>query len=232
MKNQLFKKILVSFLLFISVGIVSGQSLKDNPDYRKSVELKRLSEVAYEDGDYSESTRLANESVIYAQKSDQWIAMMLSKYRANSALKKAKTRIVSITRLKTNINFPEALEEGKELYDQANSLYTDENYTDSYPLALQAIEVMKKIEYVTKKSILPAAYLVMDVPGDEDSLSKISGYEFVFGDISQWKEIYKANKDILPQSENPDLIVPGMVLKIPSLNGEERYGTWIKDSIQ
>ena len=60
MKNQLFKKILVSFLLFISVGIVSGQSLKDNPDYRKSVELKRLSEVAYEDGDYSESTRLAN----------------------------------------------------------------------------------------------------------------------------------------------------------------------------
>ena len=44
-----------------------------------------------------------------------------------------------------------------------------------------------------------------------DSLSKIS--KRLYGDASKWKKIYEANTD---QIENPDLIYPGQVLKIPS----------------
>ena len=43
-----------------------------------------------------------------------------------------------------------------------------------------------------------------------DSLSKIA--KSVYGDAKQWKRIFEANKD---QIENPDLIHPGQVLKIP-----------------
>ena len=43
-----------------------------------------------------------------------------------------------------------------------------------------------------------------------DSLSKIA--KELLGDASAWKRIHEANKDQIP---NPDLIHPGMTLKIP-----------------
>ena len=43
-----------------------------------------------------------------------------------------------------------------------------------------------------------------------DSLSKIAKAQY--GDASQWKKIYEANKERI---KNPDLIQPGWVLTIP-----------------
>ena len=43
-----------------------------------------------------------------------------------------------------------------------------------------------------------------------DSLSKIA--KRVYGDAQQWRKIHEANRDII---ENPDLIYPGQVLKLP-----------------
>jgi nucleoid-associated protein YgaU len=43
-----------------------------------------------------------------------------------------------------------------------------------------------------------------------DTLSKIAKHEY--GDASQWKRIYEANKDTI---KNPDLIYPGQTFKIP-----------------
>lgn len=43
-----------------------------------------------------------------------------------------------------------------------------------------------------------------------DSLSKIA--KQVYGDAQQWRKIHEANRDII---ENPDLIHPGQVLKLP-----------------
>jgi nucleoid-associated protein YgaU len=44
-----------------------------------------------------------------------------------------------------------------------------------------------------------------------DSLSRIAKH--VFGDANRWHEIFEANRD---QLDNPDLIQPGQVLKIPA----------------
>ncbi len=43
-----------------------------------------------------------------------------------------------------------------------------------------------------------------------DSLSKIA--QRFYGDAKEWRRIFEANKD---QIENPDLIHPGQVLRIP-----------------
>ena len=43
-----------------------------------------------------------------------------------------------------------------------------------------------------------------------DSLSKIA--KRVYGDAQQWRKIHEANRDII---DNPDLIHPGQVLKLP-----------------
>ncbi len=45
-----------------------------------------------------------------------------------------------------------------------------------------------------------------------DSLSKIAQQQY--GDGKKWKAIFEANRD---QISNPDLIHPGQVLKIPSI---------------
>ena len=44
-----------------------------------------------------------------------------------------------------------------------------------------------------------------------DSLSKIA--KTVYGDMKRWTEIYEANRDVV--GDNPDLIQPGMNLRIP-----------------
>ena len=45
-----------------------------------------------------------------------------------------------------------------------------------------------------------------------DNLSAIAKQEL--GDANRWREIYELNKDVI--GKNPDLIQPGMELKLPS----------------
>ena len=44
-----------------------------------------------------------------------------------------------------------------------------------------------------------------------DSLSKIA--KKLYGNANRWHEIFNANRD---QLDNPDLITPGQILKIPA----------------
>jgi nucleoid-associated protein YgaU len=44
-----------------------------------------------------------------------------------------------------------------------------------------------------------------------DSLSKIAKH--LYGNANRWREIFEANRD---QLDNPDLIQPGQVLKLPA----------------
>jgi nucleoid-associated protein YgaU len=73
---------------------------------------------------------------------------------------------------------------------------------------------------------LPAYYKVRLIQSKRDCLWRIAGYDFVYGDSYKWTKLYEANKDTLPQPDNPDLIEPGIVLEIPSLAGETRSGIW------
>ncbi|TMC71538.1 MAG: LysM peptidoglycan-binding domain-containing protein [Chloroflexi bacterium] len=45
-----------------------------------------------------------------------------------------------------------------------------------------------------------------------DNLSAIAKQEL--GDANRWREIYELNKEVI--GDNPDLIQPGMELKLPS----------------
>jgi nucleoid-associated protein YgaU len=48
----------------------------------------------------------------------------------------------------------------------------------------------------------------------------------VYNDPYKWVILYEMNKSRLPESDNPDIIEPGMVLDIPSIMGETRQGMW------
>jgi nucleoid-associated protein YgaU len=73
---------------------------------------------------------------------------------------------------------------------------------------------------------LPAFYTVRLIESARDCFWRIAEYPFIYGDPWKWKILYEANKDKLPVPENPDLILPGIVLSIPSIAGETRSGHW------
>ncbi|MDR2376646.1 MAG: LysM peptidoglycan-binding domain-containing protein [Treponema sp.] len=74
--------------------------------------------------------------------------------------------------------------------------------------------------------VLPAQYTVRPWNPWRDCLWNIAGRSWAYGDSTKWRIIYDANRSKFPQPDNPDLIHPGMVLDIPSINGEVRQGMW------
>ena len=235
MKN-IFKTILSATIILLLTSALFSQSLQDNPDYKKSRELKKQSEQAFEDGYYKRAKSLAEESRVYAEKSDVWIRMMLDRYRANSALRRVEAELGSAVNVKAEVHFPEAYASGQRLYAEASALFNDESYVMSYEKSLEALEVMSVIEYVREPAApvvtKPGAYRVRLIPDKRDCLWRIAGYDFVYGDPWKWRLLYDANKDIFPDPDNPRLILPGMVLTIPSIEGESRFGTWDNGKIK
>lgn len=75
----------------------------------------------------------------------------------------------------------------------------------------------------------PSQYTVQLIPGNRDCLYRISGYDFIYGDPTQWPRIYRANQTLINTSyqqyvrrvEEPkyeraeDLIFPGQEFDIP-----------------
>jgi tetratricopeptide (TPR) repeat protein len=75
-------------------------------------------------------------------------------------------------------------------------------------------------QHENESPVLPAFYRI--VLGD--TLIRLAQRDYIYGDWTKWIFLYKANQDKFPQRDNPDLILPGMLLSIPSINGEERRG--------
>jgi nucleoid-associated protein YgaU len=73
---------------------------------------------------------------------------------------------------------------------------------------------------------LPAKYVVRAWEVSRDCFWNIAGRSWVYGNPYRWPILYRANKEKLPDPNNPDIVEPGTVIDIPSLNGEKRSGFW------
>ncbi|MBW5382215.1 LysM peptidoglycan-binding domain-containing protein [Brachyspira pilosicoli] len=80
-----------------------------------------------------------------------------------------------------------------------------------------------------KVTVLPQYYVVVRRVPLTDALWRIAGYSYIYNNSIEWYRIYEANRNVLRDPNNPDLILPGQRLIIPSLNGEERSGDYNPD---
>lgn len=223
---------LCGILAFTAV-VSSAQSLQDNPDYRKSLELREQSRAAFDSGDFPEARRLAEEAKAYAEKSDLWIAEQLARYRANAARLRVRNRLREIDQFRGARSFPDEYARGRELYEKADDEFREQSWELSRTTADEALDVLSVIVHIpSADTALPAAYVVRRLPGNADCLWNIAGYDFIYGEPREWRRIYNANRDSMPQKDNPDLIHPGMVLLIPAREGENRSGTWDNGEIR
>ncbi len=220
------------FLILLPLLALQAQNLQNNPDYRESLRYKQLSEQAYEAGEYEKALEYAEKSKEFAKKSEEYVQYMLAKYRANSALWKARNRMGQVDRAGGDESNPSKFQSAQELVTRASELFEKESFEESRLASKEAVDILNSIEIKPPEKRLPAAYVVRDMPGREDCFWRIAGYDFVYDDPSGWWPIYQANRENLPQPDNPNLIYPGMVMKIPERQGEDRRGVWVDGTIQ
>jgi hypothetical protein len=232
--------------------VVVPESIRNNQYYRESLRLTNLAKLSYNEGDYDASTDYAAEAVRYAQLSDEYVTLRLKMKEANEAISAAKVRIDWASSVDAARRYPREYGEATTYYDASLNLRKAEDWDGAIEAAYRVIDVLANVKPedpviekpvpvaekpapVTEKPVVPPApapvllpsqYTVRPWSLSRDCLWNIAGRPWVYGDPTQWRLLYNANKSKMPNPDNPDLIVPGMVLDIPSIRGEERQGLW------
>lgn len=224
----------ISILMIIILAGISAQSLQNNEYYLKSLEYEKLSAQAMNAGEYAQSQEYAILAQQNAELSRQYIAQMLAIYRARSSLTAARARMNLANQINLKDSNPDLYNEASTFFASAENKFNNEDYDNSYTDSRKVIELLAGIDprfvprtepAVSNEGTLAAYYTVKLNTALRDCLWRIAGFSYIYGDPKQWRHIYDANKDSFPEPENPDLILPGMVLKIPSIRGETRSGT-------
>ena len=147
----------------------------------------------------------------------------LLRTEAERTVAAARERLDWAVSVGAEVQFPTAFFPAQDLYKEAENAMTGRNW----PLAIaRANEVIKALEGIRERSPLPSRYIVRTWAVERDCLWTIAGYPWVYNDPLQWPLLYNANRSRIPQETNPHLILPNMILEIPSLRGEVREGDW------
>jgi hypothetical protein len=234
-RRPLFILLILSF--FAALLPLGAQNLlEDNPHARRARDLRVLAARAIEDGDYDQALEYTEEAEQEREEAVVWAEERVWAFRANSMRNRAREQMIYADRIDAETHYPEEFELAKTTMEDAEEDFEEERYEESFPqfrLVRDTISPLQPVRRTAEEEqpadstrVLPRYYEVRLIPEDRDTFNKIAGYDFVYGDRTQWRPLYEANKDKLVDPENPHLIHPGMRFEIPSLEGEERSGTW------
>jgi len=120
-------------------------------------------------------------------------------------------------------NYPALLSKGRMELDKAQAALDAGDYSLATELFETAYQTLLDIQQCAP---LPSMYTVKSNETLSDSLWRIAARDFVYADGKKWIVLYEANRNNLVKPGNPDLILPGQVIRIPSLWGEYREGAW------
>lgn len=225
------------FVLFtVLAGIVHAQNLLDNEAYKKAVDLRNQAQQALDVGEYDKAKQLSQEAEVYAKKAVELAQQLALGYRAINLLNIAKARIQYGQTIQAPSRYPDAWNTAQQQVAVAQREYDAKAYEKSMTASRAVLDALKDIQPPvvaktqgngqTGQKVLPEYYTVRLIPSRRDCFWRIAGYPFVYDNPLKWRLLYEANKQVLQDPSNPNLIQPGMVFKIPSINGEKRQGTY------
>jgi hypothetical protein len=191
--------------------------IRNNEFFMESLRLARLARETFEFGDFEASAGFAQEAILFAQLSDEFVAGQLI-IEAKRILDWADANNIAA-------RHPNDYNESRKYYEISITAQTNEVWGQAIESAINTIEILTSLQ-VNDPATLPRQYTVRSWASARDCLWNIAGYSFVYGDPFRWRDLYEANRSRLPDPNNPDLIEPGMVLDIPSIRGEARQGMW------
>ena len=124
----------------------------------------------------------------------------------------ASTTLIFAKQALDNKDFSNSLFNSKMVIEMVNAMYNGTDYNN------EEITIVE-----TSGVLFPQYYKVQYRKVGTDSLWRIASYDFIYGDGNLWRKIYEANKDKI---KDPNVIIGGQILLIPSLKGETRDGTY------
>jgi len=191
----------------------------NNEFLQENLRLIGVAVERYDGGYYDDAIVLALEAMRYAQLSDEYVAMQMRIRAANEAISAAEFRLEWARRAGAPTRYAELYESAEGAFASALDDREIEEWDSARAHALRVVEILAGIA-----PTLPAQFLVRTWAGTRDCLWNIAALPEVFGDATRWPLLYQANRGRMPRPGDPDLILPGMILDIPSIAGEIRYG--------
>ncbi len=223
------KKVICILTLLVIFLPVFTLSYDDNEYQRKSRAYTELANKAYDEGDYEASIEYSKLAEENAEKSTEFIQFMLAKTEAEQEMNKARTRYTWAKENNAEKRFPEAFATASEALNAGGIAFTNENFDVAVVCAkkvMDALSVVDGKEMPPAFITLPSQYTIRTWRGERDCLWNIAGNPAIYGNPFMWRKLYEANKDKLPDANNPNWVEPGIILTIPSLRGEKRSGMW------
>ncbi|WP_315451125.1 DUF4398 domain-containing protein [uncultured Treponema sp.] len=223
------KKTAILCTVFFVLGAVLLFAVSyDNNEYqRKSRAYSELARRAYSEGDYDASieySRLAEEN---AQKSADYIQYMLARVEAEQAMNRARTRYTWAKNNKAEEKYPEAFKTATEALQAGNTAFGNKDFDVAVVCAKKVLDALAVVTGDESSfATLPAQYRIRTWRGERDCLWNIAKDKAIYDNPYLWRKLYEANKDKLPDPNNPDWVEPGIILTIPSLRGEKRDGMY------
>lgn len=217
------KKVLALALAFLSVAAVFAVSYKNNTYQKLADEYTKKAQNALDAGEYDLSVEYAQKAEENAALSQAFVKKMLAKADADKAMKAASKKIDYAKSIGAERNFPMAYSSAQKSYASAQESYNGEDYESATAYANQVLTALADIKEITP---LPEFYVVRPWADTKDCYWNISGRNYVYDNPLLWENLYQANKENMPRPNDPNLILPGMKMKIPSITGEYREGTY------
>ena len=232
------KKLLVIVAIFLVPFIVAAASYADN-QYQKLAEAYAVrAQDAFDSGEYDLAVEYTAKAEENAELSKQYVEMMLLRSDADTQIRVARNRLVWARSLKADENFPEMYNESMALVEQAQVAFSAEQYEEAKQLALQSMDALAGLqemdderkrleaEALASAGTYPEYYIIHDWNKTKDCFWNIAAKSFVYNDPFKWEILYNANKGVLDNASNPDVIQPEITIRIPSIAGEVRQGTY------
>ncbi|MCQ2573343.1 MAG: hypothetical protein MJ182_05570 [Treponema sp.] len=217
------KKVIIAIAVLLISASVFAASYKNNTYQKLANEYTKKAEIAMDAGEYADAIEFAKKAEENAALSKAFIEMMTAKTNADSAINLAKNQMKYAESIGAEQNFPMAYTAAKENLENAEKAYEAEEYAKAADLAKACVASLDGIREITP---LPEWYIVRPWAETKDCYWNISGRPYIYNNPLLWENLYQANKQSMPKPEDPNLIHPGMKMKVPSITGEYRSGTY------
>jgi nucleoid-associated protein YgaU len=214
---------LIALTCFAATGAFAVTSYDNNEYQRKSRELSAAAERSFDEGDYDAAVTYAAEAEENARLSAAFIEKMLAKASAEKAIYAARTRLSWAQGLKAEVHFPAAYAAAEGYLASADAKFSAEEFAGAERDANACLEELAAVREIIP---LPEYYTVDLWDTAKDCFWNIAKNPAVYGDPLLWEKLYEANKSKLKRPGNPNLVMPGMVVRIPSIKGELREGMY------
>lgn len=217
------KKVIVFVCALVLTSVVFAASYKNNTYQKLADEWSLKAKDAFDAGQYDDAVEYSKKASENAELSKGYIDMMLARTNAEDDMKLAENKINWAKGINAENTYPMAWSSANEAYNNAKSAFEKEDWATAQNFAKQAVAALDGIHEVTP---LPEFYIVRPWAQTRDCFWNISGRPYVYNNPLLWENLYQANKNDLPRPNDPNLILPGMKMKIPSLTGEYREGVY------